>query len=276
MKIAVLSGKGGAGKTMVATNLARVMNYCYVDCDVEEPNGNLFFKSEFIETKTVYNQLPIIDMNLCNACRKCADFCAFNALAFIRNQPMLFPGICHSCGGCKVVCPQNAIDYQDHAIGKINIGRSLNNQIITGEMNTNEESGIKIIKDLNYLTKDLDNVIYDCPPGSACSVMENVENADFCILVIESTAFGFHNFCMVHELVKIMHKPCAVIINKYESEYPPLTEYLEKEKLDVLLTLNFDLKLSKLISDAKLVVDEDEGIKERFNTVANKLRSLAL
>ena len=275
MKIAVLSGKGGAGKTMVATNIARLLKYSYVDCDVEEPNGYLFFKPQITDVKKVYNQLPLIDAKLCNSCRKCADFCAFNALAFIREKPMLFPGICHSCGGCKIVCPQNAISYQNHEIGKIIIGQSLDNQVISGEMNTNEESGVKIIKELNNLTKDLNDVIYDCPPGSACSVMESVENANFCILVIESTAFGYHNFCMVHELVKILHKPCAVIINKFESEYQPLEDYIKKENLDVLMRIKFDIKLSKLISEAKLLVDEDKETKDLFAKSIEKLRSIA-
>jgi ferredoxin len=87
MKIAVLSGKGGTGKTLVAVNIAAVAEKAvYVDCDVEEPNGYLFFTPELFDRKEVSVLIPVIDRSICTLCRKCIDFCNFNALACIANS----------------------------------------------------------------------------------------------------------------------------------------------------------------------------------------------
>lgn len=120
MKIAVLSGKGGTGKTFVSCNLAAAIGEsAYIDCDVEEPNGHLFFKPTEVIEQPVYVKIPQIIADQCNHCRKRADFCHFNALAFINDTPMLFRGVCHSCGGCKIVCPNHAIVEKDYPIGSI-------------------------------------------------------------------------------------------------------------------------------------------------------------
>ena len=110
LTIAVLSGKGGTGKTLVSVNFAAAAEAAvYLDCDVEEPNGHLFFKPEITSEELVSAKIPLIDYDRCNGCRTCVDFCKFNALAFIKNKPVLFKDICHSCGGCVLFCPQKAI-----------------------------------------------------------------------------------------------------------------------------------------------------------------------
>ena len=274
MKIAILSGKGGAGKTLVAVNLAAVLNEgVYIDCDIEEPNGHLFLKPNIEEKIPVYSTLPSVDGKLCDGCRKCVDFCAFNALVYLKNQVMIFPGICHSCGGCAMVCPKHAITEVDHQVGVIEYGKHHDLDVYTGIMNVGEESGLKIIDKLKeFSDKSQKDVIIDCPPGSACSVMESINDVDFCILVAESTAFGFHNFCMVHELVKIMQKPCAVIINKYEDAYAPLEEYLEKENLKLLMRIPYEQKIAEMVSEAKILVEEDEVMHQKFASALNELR----
>ncbi|NLB51095.1 MAG: 4Fe-4S binding protein, partial [Clostridiaceae bacterium] len=97
MKIAVLSGKGGTGKTLVAVNLAEVAGRSvYLDCDVEEPNGHLFFKPRQLKTEQVSVKIPVVDQAKCTGCRDCVDFCRFNALAYIKDQLLIFEEICHS------------------------------------------------------------------------------------------------------------------------------------------------------------------------------------
>lgn len=274
MKIAVLSGKGGAGKTMVAVNLANCLKHClYVDCDIEEPNGRLFLKPQNLEVTEVCNSLPKIDYGLCNGCRACVDLCAFNALVFIKHKPMLFQNVCHSCGGCELVCQSHAISETTRVIGHLEKGEHQDIDVLTGEMNIGEESGVKIIKSLGMIAKEYPgDVVIDCPPGSACTVMESIEDADYCILVLESTAFGFHNFCMVHELVELMHKPCGVIINKYEEAYQPLEDYLVNKKIDILMRLNYQEDLAKAISEAKIVTDINEDLRKQFENVAKRLK----
>lgn len=106
MKIAVLSGKGGTGKTFVSCNLAAAIGkFAYIDCDVEEPNGHLFFKPTEVIEQPVYVKIPQIIANQCNHCRKCADFCHFNALAFINDKPMLFRAFAIPAADAKSCVP---------------------------------------------------------------------------------------------------------------------------------------------------------------------------
>lgn len=123
VKIAILSGKGGTGKTLVSVNLASIAEKSvYIDCDVEEPNGHLFFKPEKAREEIISVKIPVINESLCNGCRKCVDFCKFNALAFIKNKPYVFEEVCHSCGGCMLLCPEKAIGEQEKPIGKVQRG----------------------------------------------------------------------------------------------------------------------------------------------------------
>lgn len=269
MKIAVLSGKGGAGKTFVSTNLAAVANQAvYVDCDVEEPNGRLFFKPEDITTNNVYISLPIFDEEKCTGCRKCVDFCKFNALVFIKNKPLLFPEVCHSCGGCSLVCKENAIEEKQKSIGIIEQGHHNHTKVVTGVLNLGEASGVAVIQQaLKTVEKSSELVIIDCPPGSACSVIESVEDADYCILVVEPTAFGLHNFRMVYELVTLLQKPCGIVINKMDSTYEPLEEFCIQNKIPILLRIPFSKQMAQMCSEGKLVSEEDEKTAQMFRNL---------
>ena len=118
MKIAVLSGKGGTGKTLVSVNLAvEAKESTYIDCDVEEPNGHLFFKPDDIQEEEIKVKIPIVDDKLCNGCRKCVDFCKFNALAYINSKLIVFEEVCHSSDGCTIICPEKAITEKEKVIG---------------------------------------------------------------------------------------------------------------------------------------------------------------
>src|SRR5690554_2122816 len=173
MKIAVLSGKGGTGKTLVSVNLAAInKDAVYADCDVEEPNGHLFFQPNNVIKEEVTVKIPAIDINRCTGCKKCVDFCSFNALAFTK-EVIVFEEICHSCGGCMLVCPTKAISEKDKTIGYIHTGYSKDVKVVTGMMNAGEASGVPIINAILNKIKDDINVFIDCPPGSACVVMDS-------------------------------------------------------------------------------------------------------
>ena len=213
-RIAVLSGKGGSGKTFVSTNLSNVIqNSTYLDCDVEEPNGLLFFNdSSLIEQSNVYREIPTFNKDKCIGCRDCVNFCKFSALAFIKDTPLLFEEVCHSCGGCELVCKHDAIELKKINVGSVSKFSKENNTIISGEMNVGEASAVPIISNvLNYAN---DNSIIDCPPGSACSTMEAIKGAEFCILVTEPTIFSLHNIKMIVELVTLFKITFGFVINK--------------------------------------------------------------
>lgn len=268
MKLAVLSGKGGTGKTLVSVNLAAVAkDSVYVDCDVEEPNGHLYFKPTEIETETVAIKNPIVDEDLCLGCRKCVDFCKFNALAAIVNKLLVFDDICHSCGGCIMLCPSKALTEKDKVIGKIKTGISEEVKVISGILNTGEASGIPIIKELMKKTADEKRMtLIDCPPGSACIVMESIQDADYCIMVAEPTVFGLHNLQLVLELVKLFNKPYGVVINKCMTGENLIETFCIENKIKVLSKIPFESDLGTINSDGEIVAKS-----EKYNGLFSEL-----
>lgn len=270
MKIAVLSGKGGTGKTLVSVNLAAASNESvYIDCDVEEPNGHLFFKPQNVRKKNISVKIPIADQNLCNGCRKCVDFCKFNALAYINKKLILFDEVCHSCGGCSLLCPEKAISEREKIIGEVQTGVSDNVTVITGILNTGEASGVPIIKNLldNEEAGKKEYTFIDCPPGSACVVMESIKDADYCILVAEPTLFGVHNLNMVYELVKLFNKPFGAVLNKCLDGENPAEKFCMDNNIKVLGKIPFENELGRINSNALISVRENEKYKEMFSSL---------
>ena len=272
MRIAVLSGKGGTGKTLVSVNLTAISkSSTYIDCDVEEPNGHLFFKPEGVQEKEISVKIPKVNNELCNGCRKCVDFCKFNALAYIKNKLIVFDEVCHSCGGCILACPEKALTEKEKVIGKVQKGTSDQVVIYTGILNTGEASGIPIIKKL-LAEKNLQGnkqTFIDCPPGSACIVMESIKDADYCILVAEPTLFGVHNLNMVYELVKLFNKPFGVVLNKYLEEENPAEKFCLEKNIKILGRIPFDTNLGTLNSNAEIAVSKNDKYWEMFSSLLN-------
>ncbi|MGE4485109.1 MAG: 4Fe-4S binding protein [Oscillospiraceae bacterium] len=269
-KIAVLSGKGGTGKTLVSVNLASAAGESiYIDCDVEEPNGYLFFKPEVVHEEDIAVKIPFVNENLCVGCRRCVDFCKFNALAFIKNRPFVFEEVCHSCGGCVFLCPEKAMGEKEKIIGKTQEGVSRNVTVKTGVLNTGEVSGIPIIKKLlnESLSEERRPVFIDCPPGSACIVMESIKDADYCILVAEPTVFGVHNLNMVYELVRLFDKPYGVVLNKCLDGINPAEEFCKEKNIPVIGRIAFDNALGSLNSEAKIAVRESKRFRALFSSL---------
>ncbi len=274
MNVAVLSGKGGTGKTFVSVNLAAAApKAIYIDCDVEEPNGYLFFNPENIVEEKITVKLPVVDHELCTGCRKCVDFCAFNALAYIGGKVKIFDEVCHSCGGCMSVCPEKAISEKDKTIGIVQQGQSKTVTVKTGILNAGEASGIPIIKNLLQNIKNTEQQlnIIDCPPGSSCIVMESIKDADYCILVAEPTIFGLHNLKMVYELVQLFSKPFGVVLNKCSKGKNPAEEFCIKENIAILCRISFDKMLGTENSNAHIIVRQNAQYNELFTSLLGKV-----
>lgn len=271
MNIAILSGKGGTGKTLLAVNLAAVANGAsYIDCDVEEPNGHLFFKPDSLEVEAVTVKIPQISDDLCDGCLHCVEFCKFNALAY-PNKLMIFDDICHSCGGCVLLCPQKALTERDKAIGEIRTGKSKDVDVVTGIMNSGVASGVPIIdelqKHIQQKSKEEKHVFIDCPPGSSCIVMDSIKNADYCILVAEPSIFGVHNLEMVHELVELFEKDYGVVLNKVQTGENPAEDYCLANDINILGSILFDPELGLINSNGKIAARESADYNRFFSAL---------
>lgn len=272
MKIACLSGKGGAGKTLLAVNLAAAGADTYLDCDVEEPNGRLFLAPQDVQVTPVSTLLPAFDPAACDGCRKCVDFCRFHALMFVKNTPVVFPEVCHSCGGCALVCPRQAVTEQPRRIGQLETGLSGGLRVITGQLDPGEASGVPVIR--AALAQARGVTVIDCPPGSACAVMECVQDADVCVLVAEPTAFGLHNLRMVHELATLLGKPCGVVINKQEARYAPLEDFCLQSGLPVLARIPYDRAVAAAAAQGQLLVHAHPQARQGFARLLEQIGGL--
>ncbi len=269
MQIAVLSGKGGTGKTTISTNLAKIMKYAYVDCDVEEPNGFIFLKPEITETKDVFIPVPSVKKEKCITCKACVDICEFNALANVGEEILLFEKLCHGCGACLLICPENAITEKERSIGKIKIGKSEDIDFAMGILNPGEPMAGPIISELK---KKIDEkmTLIDCAPGSSCNVVKALIDSDYALLVTEPTAFGLHDLKIAVELVRDMNIPFGVIINRSDEYENMITDYCKKENIKIIGTIPFYKKAALLYSQGKLLI-EDVEYEKLFQSIKNNL-----
>ena len=267
MIVAVLSGKGGAGKTFAAVNLAAAAEKAvYIDCDVEEPNGRLFWRPQGVRERAVTTALPFFAPEKCTGCRACVDFCRFNALVYVKKAPMVFPEVCHACGGCALVCPAGAVGEQYREVGTLEEGDRGAVHVVTGVLRTGEVSAVPVIRaalEAGLSRREALTVI-DCPPGSGCPVMESVREADFCLLVGEPTAFGLHNLAMVHDLCRLLGKPCGLVVNRETAPYAPLEDYCAREHLPILLRIPYRLQLARWGAEGVIAGEKDPEWKADF------------
>jgi len=189
----------------------------------------------------------------------------------VGDAPTVFPTVCHACGGCALVCPAGAVEEKDRAVGAVERGLSGDTAVVTGVLNVGEASGVGVIRAAlraaRKMGADHDLTVIDCPPGSACTVIESVRDADYCLLVAEPTAFGFSNFKMVHELVTVLKKPCGVVVNKDAGGYAPLEEYLAAHALSVLARIPYDARLARAGAQAQIICRQDEAYRALFTNM---------
>jgi MinD superfamily P-loop ATPase len=276
MKISVASGKGGTGKTTVATNLAVSLgtDVQILDCDVEEPNAHLFLNPKIDEKEAVMMFVPAIDEDKCNYCKKCAEICRFKAIAVISKTVLTFPELCHSCGGCMEVCPEEAVYGSGRKVGEVEKGFADDIFFVHGRMRVGEAMSPPLIKKVRSNIKpDIINII-DAPPGTSCPVIAAMKGTDFVVMVTEPTPFGLHDLKLGVEAVKLLNIPCGLVINRSDIGNNDVRDYAEKENLPILLEIPFDRKIAEAYSRGKMIVDEMPGWKDKFIGLYNHIEDL--
>ncbi len=262
MQIAVASGKGGTGKTTIATSLAlslsRLAKVRYFDCDVEAPNGHLFLKPIFFETVEAVIRIPQIQTEKCTLCGKCVDICQFHALAKVGKNILVFPQLCHGCGSCTWNCPENAIVEIANPIGILEYGIGLENiDFFQGQLTISEPMPTPVIRQLKKMEHLLLNTIdiFDAPPGASCSVVETLRGVDFVLLVTEPTPFGLHDLKQMLGILRDMNIPAGIVINRDGIGDDCLKESLMEYHIPILLRVPFDRILAENLAAGLTLVD---------------------
>jgi len=260
MIIAVASGKGGTGKTLVATNLASViLNATYADCDVEEPNGHLFLSPRIDHETLIHIQAPKIDPDLCTGCGECARNCAFNALAVVKGKVLVFSELCHACGVCTEVCPESAITEEPHEMGKVRVGTFVDSRrFVDGLLNIGELRSAGVIEKVVGEIKEDGLVLIDAPPGTSCAAVAACSRADAALLITEPTPFGLHDLKLAHQMLNGLSVPHAVVINRADIGDEAVERYCEAEGLTVLTKIPFDRRIAELYAEGQMISDYPE------------------
>ena len=262
MQIAVASGKGGTGKTIVSTSLALCAPgpVQYLDCDVEEPNGYIFLKPEFTSHERCTVIVPRILEEKCTYCGKCRDICRFNAITLFSRTIMTFSEMCHSCLGCFQVCPEGAIVRDEQEIGVLETGMAGNIGFVHGRMRVGEAMGVPLLKAVKKKADKEALVIIDAPPGTSCPFVEAISDADYVILVTEPTPFGLHDLKLAAEVMFNFSKPFGVIINRADLGDGRVEQWCRENNIPVLLTIPFYRKISEGYARGQCLVESSPGL----------------
>jgi MinD superfamily P-loop ATPase len=275
LKIAVLSGKGGTGKTTVSLGLFSVLDgSTLIDTDVEEPNDHLFIDYKVNNTSSIIKEYPKVDMDTCTLCGACGDFCNFNAILPSKKTVLVYEDLCHDCGGCKLVCPSGAITYVPKEIGKIYETITNNKSFNYGNLNIGEVSGVRIINQLKKQIKDKELVIIDSPPGTSCATVEAVTDSDYAIIVTEPTPFGLSDMLLVVEMLQNMNIPFGVVINKAGIGTKDTNLFLEEKNIPLLGEIPFKREFAEIYSKGQIISDHSDEFKNIIIDIAKKVGAI--
>lgn len=279
MKIAIASGKGGTGKTTVATNIVATLashgnQTAYLDCDVEAPNGHIFLKPDIQQRKAASILVPEVDLKRCDSCGECGKICQFSAIVAIRGSVLVFPELCHGCGGCSLACPLTAITEKDREIGKVEISAAGSIKYVAGRLNIGEAMSPPLIRAVKNEMPRNCFVIIDSPPGTSCPMIEAVRGSDYVLLVTESTPFGLNDLKLAVDTIRELYIPFGVVINRHGLGDERVEEYCRQEQISILERIPDDRNIAELYSKGKLLIEASESMREIYERLAEELMKI--
>jgi MinD superfamily P-loop ATPase len=278
MIISVASGKGGTGKTLVATSLVLSLKDSHkvtlLDCDVEEPNGHVFLRPVLTSHKPVNILVPIVAEDKCTHCGKCAEVCAYHAIAVLGDSVLTFPQLCHGCGACSYLCPEEAISEEPRETGVVEWGHSKGIGFVHGVLNVGEPMAPPVIRQVKEVASGNGVAIRDIPPGTSCPVVEAIKGSDFCLLVTEPTPFGLNDLALAVDMVRELGVPCGVILNRAGLGDNKVEEYCREQKISILLTIPLDTEIARLYSRGITLVEGMPQWKGSFLGLFERIKEI--
>ena len=285
MNIAIVSGKGGAGKTTIATNLFEVLRTTsdlsveLIDANVEQPNAHLFVESLFNDdciTKVIQSNIPSFDTDKCTFCGRCVHFCAYNAIVMVKEvkQISVYEDICKSCGACTYACNDSAIFEVSRIIGDVSVSNEGNAKFVEGRLSIGSTLVKPIIKAVKREITKTSISIIDTPPGISSYISEIIYDANFVIVVAEPSVFGLHDLKLMIKSLNDLRKDFGVVVNRFRGEYNEIHEYLKENNIPLLMNLPFKTEYAEWNSQTKLLVNNDDSLNSDFLKLFEEVKSI--
>jgi MinD superfamily P-loop ATPase len=274
MKIAIASGKGGAGKTSLSTNLCALLaestNVVLADLDVEEPNSAIFFDTDF-KKESVFRMIPEWDADRCTSCGRCQEVCNFNAIIKLLDEIVVFPELCHSCHACSILCPDSALPMAPREIGVLSKASLPRLTLLEGRLNIGEEQAVPLIAHVNQVIEgeygEDSIVIIDSPPGTSCPVIEVTRSADLVLLVTEPNPFGLNDLRIMVDTLKLLGRKMAVVINRAEENNKTIQGFCDAEGIPLIAEIPHSREAAERYARGKLIVHDLVDIRLEFNKI---------
>ncbi len=276
MQIAIASGKGGSGKTTVATNLAYVASRTerqtvYLDCDVEEPNGHIFLKPQIAEQQPVCKTIPRVDQSRCTHCGACGEVCQYSAIVCIGQKVLVYPELCHACGGCAMFCPAKAIGEDSRQVGTVRLGASGAIRFVDGLLNVGEAMSPPVIRAVRRAAPPGDVVIVDAPPGTSCPVIASIRGCDYVLLVTEPTPFGLNDLQLAVEMVRELAIPFGVVVNRAGAGDDRVQRWCRAEAIRLLAEIPEDRNVAEAYSRGQTAWEVLPYLRGRFGALLDSV-----
>lgn len=278
-RIAIASGKGGTGKTLISTNLADYLAQenavVLADLDVEEPNDALFFKAEIQDSEIQYKMIPDWQPESCTLCGDCARHCKFHAVVKLGEFITVFNELCHSCYACSDLCPEQALPMKPNRIGITNAIQSGHLQLVESRLDIGQEQAVPLIHATQKYIRDhfpaIAIQLFDCPPGTSCPVVASVSEADFVLLVSEPTPFGLHDLKLAVETMRLIGKAYAVVINRADLGTNELENWCNQEQIPIAARIPFDREIAATYAAGKLAWKSNANVENALKILVEYL-----
>jgi MinD superfamily P-loop ATPase len=281
--LSVASGKGGVGKTTIAVLLAKMMAdqgfaTAYIDCDVEAPNGHLLLKPTIETHKTITRLIPESDTVNCTGCGACETVCEFGAIVSLPQGVQVFPNLCLSCGACVTACPNNALHEVPHVVGELETGKAGSLHFVQGRLRPGEARNIPVIEAVvDCQFPDIDIIVRDAPPGTACPAVTAMEGSDLVLLVTDATPFGLHDLTLITETVRAIKLPAVALVNRSDIGDQRVFDFCHQNNLPSIATIPYSKTVSTAYSNGDMASVQSElepqlaaFVQETINAIRKK------